>query len=56
MQTPLHSLHRLTAAVVVSHLQKRVGSSEEAYNYEHMADQMQSLIDRKVVPLLEPPK
>ena len=46
----------LTAAVVVSHFQKRVGSSEEAYNCEHMADQMQSLIDRKVVPLLEPPK
>ena len=46
----------LAAAVVVSHLQKRVGDKEDAYDREHMVQEMQALVDRRVVPLLEAPK
>ena len=46
----------LTAAVIVSHLQKRVGDKEDAYDREHMVQEMQALVDRRVAPLLETPK
>jgi len=42
--------------LVVSHLQKRVGDKEGDYDREHMIREMQALVDRRVVPLLEAPK